>query len=59
MSFSGSFEYRLLDKAPKAYNILRQTINFNNGCSPGVLQELFNIVIVQIFGYGSEIRNTK
>ena len=58
MSFSGSFKpaiNRLVDKASKAYYILRQTFNFNNGCSPRVIQKLFNIMIVPILSYGAEI----
>ena len=58
MSFSGSFKpaiNRLVDKASKAYYILRQTFNFNNGCSPRIIQKLFNIMIVPILSYGAEI----
>ena len=46
---------RLAYKAPKAYYILRQTFNFNNGCSHRVIQKLFNILIVPMLNYGAEI----
>ena len=59
MSFSCSFKPaidRLVDKASKAYYIPRQTFDLNNGCSPKVIQKLFNIMIVPILSYGAEIR---
>ena len=58
MPSSGSFKpaiNRLVGKASKAYCILRQTFNFINGCGPGVIQKLFNIMIVLILSYGAEI----
>ena len=58
MPSSGSFKpaiNRLVGKASKAYCILRQTFNFINGCGPGVIQKLFNNMIVLISSYGAEI----
>ena len=61
ISFSGYFKptfKRLVDKASKAYYILRQTFNYNNGCSPREIQKLFTITIVSMLSYGAEISNS-
>ena len=57
MSFPGSFKpaiHNRVDKASKVHYIPKQSFNFKSGCSPGIIQELFNM-IVPIFSYGADI----